>query len=54
MKIDNDDIENSQSDKVLMVTIDESLCWSEQVYETCKKINFNLHTLKEIKKRTSQ
>ena len=50
IKIDNDYLENSKSEKVLGVTIDESLCWTEQVDKTCKKIIFNLHTLKEIKK----
>ena len=49
IKIDNDYLENSKSEKVLGVTIDESLCWTEQVDKTCKKIIFNLHTLKEIK-----
>ena len=28
IKIDNDYLENTQSDKVLGVTIDESLCWT--------------------------
>ena len=50
IKIDDDYLENSKSEKVLGVTIDESLCWTEQVDKTCKKIIFNLHTLKEIKK----
>ena len=50
IKIDNDYLENTQSEKVLGVTIDESLCWTEQVNKTCKKIFFNLHSLKEIKK----
>ena len=50
IKIDNDYLENSQSEKVLGVTIDESLCWSEQVDKTCKKNIFSLHTLKEMKK----
>ena len=34
IKIDNDYLENSQSEKVLRVTIDESLCWTEQVDKT--------------------
>ena len=49
-KIDSKDIENSHREKVLGVTIDESLCWTEQVNQTCKKINFGLHTLQGIKK----
>ena len=43
IKIDNDYLENSQSEKVFGVTIDESLCWTEQVDKTCKKIIFHLH-----------
>ena len=48
-KNDNDYLENSQSEKFFWVTIDESLCWTERVDKTCKKIIFNLHILKEIK-----
>ena len=51
INIDNDYLENTQSEKVLGVTIDESLCWTDQVDKTYKKIIFNLHSLKEIKKK---
>ena len=37
IKIDNEYLENSKSEKVLGVTIDESLYWTEQVDKTCKK-----------------
>ena len=53
IQIDNVYLENSKSEKALGVTIDEYLCWTEQVDKTCKKIIFNLHTLKEKEKPPS-
>ena len=37
IKIDDDYLENSKSEKVLGVTIDESLCWTEQVTKPAKR-----------------
>ena len=50
IKVDNDYLENSKSEKVLWVTIDESLCWTEQVDITCTKDHFQPAYFKRYKK----